>query len=322
MADIAWGEIIESKNIEGRCKELLDDMEAEVDGIIEETIREMESELRYVSIDSVQRTFLTPALIDAKRIVGWTSLLLGGGGTVAAAILTLSGLEIAAGPVGWVAAAIGLAGGIGLLFLESTGDKLAKARAKLEKELTESVNATCDSIWSQLENNLQRLVDGKIDLVLSELTKIEKVMSSLASAQNDLAGSLRTELRSLNMTFTEKIASAVFGEELAKDYISRIRTAARIPGVCTLLSEESADSIGPEFRDQMADLIAEDIRFVTASDDTSVFVSGVLEGLVSPADITCEDDSDTVVIRSDEKDIKLYNRLRLLEQIVPYKIGG
>ena len=91
-------------------------MESEVDGIIEETIREMESELRYVSIDSVQRTFLTPALIDAKRIVGWTSLLLGGGGTVAAAILTLSGVELAAGPVGWVAAGIGLAGGIALLF--------------------------------------------------------------------------------------------------------------------------------------------------------------------------------------------------------------
>ena len=126
MADIAWGEIIKSKNIEGRCKELLDDMEAEVDGIIEETIREMESELRYVSIDSVQRTFLTPALIDAKRIVGWTSLLLGGGGTVAAAILTLSGVELAAGPVGWVAAGIGLAGGIGLLFLESRATSLRR----------------------------------------------------------------------------------------------------------------------------------------------------------------------------------------------------
>ena len=322
MADLAWGDIIKSKDIEGRCKELLDDMESEVDGIIEEAIREMASELKYVSIDSVERNFLTPALIDAKRLVSWTSLVLGGGGSIAVLILTFAGVDAAIGPVGWVAAGIGLAGTVSLLFLESKGDKLAKARARLEGELTKSVNATCDSIWSQLENNLQRLVDGKIDLVLSELTKIEKVMSSLASAQNDLAGSLRTELRSLNMTFTEKIASAVFGEELAKDYISRISTAARIPGVCTLLSEESADSIGPEFRDQMADLIAEDIRFVTASDDTSVFVSGVLEGLVSPADITCEDDSDTVVIRSDEKDIKLYNRLRLLEQIVPYKIGG
>ena len=157
---------------------------------------------------------------------------------------------------------------------------------------------------------------------MSELSKIGKVIRSLAFTQNELADSLRTELGSLNMTFTEKIATAVFGRELAADYMSKITSAARIPGLCTLLSERSDDSAGEEFRTQMADLIAEDIRFVTATEDTPVFVSAVLDGLVSPGDITCEEDDDIVVIRSDEKDIRLYNRLRLLEQIVPYRIGG
>lgn len=322
MADIAWGEIIESKNIEGRCKELLDDMEAEVDGIIEETIREMESELRYVSIDSVQRTFLTPALIDAKRIVGWTSLLLGGGGTVAAAILTLSGLEIAAGPVGWVAAAIGLAGGIGLLFLESTGDKLAKARARLEKELTESVNATCDSIWTQLEKNLNRLITGKIDLVLDELTKIENVIEALATTQNDLAGSLRTELRQLNMTFTSKIASAVMGADEADACMSNIDTIARIPGVCILLSEKAANAVPKEFPKHLSDLIAEDVSIVTTNEDKPQYVSDILGGIVAQENIECDNESGQVLIRTDKEDIRLLNRLRLLEQFVPYRIGG
>ena len=322
MADIAWGEIIESKNIEGRCKELLDDMEAEVDGIIEETIREMESELRYVSIDSVQRTFLTPALIDAKRIVGWTSLLLGGGGTVVAAILTLSGLEIAAGPVGWVAAAIGLAGGIGLLFLESTGDKLAKARAKLEKELTESVNATCDSIWTQLEKNLNRLIKGKIDLVLDELTKIENVIESLAETQNDLAGSLRTELRQLNVTFTSKIASAVMGADEADACRGNIDTIARIPGVCILLSEKAANTVPEDFTKHLSDLLAEDVSVVTTNEDKPQYVSDILGGIVAQENIECDNESGQVLIRTDKEDIRLLNRLRLLEQFVPYRIGG
>lgn len=322
LADIAWGEIIEKKNIEGRCKELLDDMESEVDGIIEETIREMESELRYVSIDSVQRTFLTPALIDAKRIVGWTSLLLGGGGTVAAAILTLSGVELAAGPVGWVAAGIGLAGGIALLFLENSGDKLAKARARLEKELTESVNATCDSIWTQLEKNLDRLIKGKIDLVLDELTKIENVIESLATTQNDLADSLRIELRTLNMTFTTKIASAVFGETQANTYMDNINTAARIPGVCTLLSEKAANATPADFTSQLSDLIAEDITTVTTTEDKPRFVSDILGGIVAQEDIECDNESGLITIRTDKEDIKLLNRLRLLEQFVPYRIGG
>ncbi len=322
LADIAWGEIIEKKNIEGRCKELLDDMESEVDGIIEETIREMESELKYVSVDAVERTFLTPALIDAKRIVGWTSLLLGGGGTVAAAILTLSGVELAAGPVGWVAAGIGLAGGIGLLFLESRGDKLAKARAKLEKELTESVNATCDSIWTQLEKNLNRLIKGKIDLVLGELTKIENVIGSLAATQNGLADSLREELRSLNMTFTSKIASAVFGDEQADTYISNIDTAARIPGVCILLSEKAENATPEDFRKNLSDLIAEDVAIVTTTEDRSRYVSDILGGIVAQEDIECDNESGTVLIKTDKEDIKLLNRLRLLEQFMPYKIGG
>ena len=322
LADIAWGEIIEKKNIEGRCKELLDDMESEVDGIIEETIREMESELKYVSVDAVERTFLTPALIDAKRIVGWTSLLLGGGGTVAAAILTLSGVELAAGPVGWVAAGIGLAGGIGLLFLESRGDKLAKARAKLEKELTESVNATCDSIWTQLEKNLNRLIKGKIDLVLGELTKIENVIGSLAETQNGLADSLREELRSLNMTFTSKIASAVFGDEQADTYISNIDTAARIPGVCILLSEKAENATPEDFRKKLSDLIAEDVAIVTTTEDRSRYVSDILGGIVAQEDIECDNESGTVLIKTDKEDIKLLNRLRLLEQFMPYKIGG
>ena len=322
MADIAWGEIIKSKNIEGRCKDLLDDMEQEVDGIIHETIREMESELRYVSVDSVQRTFLTPALIDAKRIVGWTSLLLGGGGTVAAAILTLSGVEMAAGPVGWVAAGIGLAGGIALLFLENSGDKLAKARARLEKELTESVNATCDSIWTQLEKNLDRLVEGKIDLVLSELTKIETVMESLAQTQDDLADSLREELRTLNMTFTTKIASAVFGEDEASAAMDTIETATRIPGVCTLLIENEENTTSEDFKTKLKDLIAEDVASVTKTEDTPKYVSDILGGIVAPESIECDNESGLILIRTDENDIRLFNRLRLLEQLMPYKIGG
>lgn len=321
LADIEWGKVIESKDLEGRCRELLDDMESEVDGIIAETIREMESELRYVSIDSIERSFLTPALIDAKRIVGWTSLLLGGGGTVAAAILTLTGVEIAAGPVGWIAAGIGLAGGIGLLFLESRGDKLAKARARLEKELTESVNATCDSIWTQLEKNLDRLIEGKIDLVLNELTKIETVMESLANTQDELADSLREELRSLNMTFTGKIASAVFGEE-DNNYMSNIVTSARIPGVCTLLVETEKGAVSDDFRTRLSDLISEDIRFVTAGEDKAQFASEILDGMVSPENISYENENEMLMINTDENDIRIYNNLRLLEQFASYKIGG
>ena len=321
MADIAWGELVKNKKLEDRCRELLDDMETEVDSIIQEMLREMTSELKYVSVESLERNFLTPELVDAKRIASWTSLVLGSGGAIAAYILSAVGVS-AAGPVGWIASAIGITGGISVLFIESRIDKMAKARANLEKELSNSVNSTCDNIWLQLEKNLDRLVDGKIDLVLRELTEIEKVINSLASTQDVLADSLRLELQSLNKTFTGKIASAVFGEETADGYMSSIDTVSRIPGVCTMLALNEEGSVGDEFKDKLTELLSEEIRFVSASEETPVFVSDVLGGLVSKDNIVCENDSDTVIIKTDGKDIRLFHKLRLLEQLVPYRLGG
>ena len=321
MADIAWGELVKNKKLEDRCRELLDDMETEVDSIIQEMLREMTSELKYVSVESLERNFLTPELVDAKRIASWTSLVLGSGGAIAAYILSAVGVS-AAGPVGWIASAIGITGGISVLFIESRIDKMAKARANLEKELSNSVNSTCDNIWLQLEKNLYRLVDGKIDLVLRELTEIEKVINSLASTQDVLADSLRLELQSLNKTFTGKIASAVFGEETADGYMSSIDTVSRIPGVCTMLALKETGSVDDEFKDKLTELLSEEIRFVSASEETPVFVSDVLGGLVSKDNIVCENDSDTVIIKTDGKDIRLFHKLRLLEQLVPYRLGG
>ena len=246
--------------------------------------------------------------------------MLGTGGMLTAMILPAIGINC--GPVGWIVTGVSLTVEAGILLLESRGDKLARARARLEKELTESVNVTCDNIWTQLEKNVGRLVSGKIDLVLSELTKIGKVIDSLATTQVDLADSLRMELRSLNMIFTGNIASAVFGKEEANGYLSNITLVSRIPGVYTLLAEEREGSVGEEFRLKISDLIAEDVGFVTATDDAPSFISNVLGGLVSPENIICDEENNIVTIKTSDKNIRLFNRLRLLEQFVPYKIGG
>lgn len=321
MADIAWADLVKSKDIEGRCRVFLDDMESEVDGIIQETIREMTSELRYVSVEALERSFLTPTLVDTRGILSWTGLILGSGGTIASVVLSLAGVSVA-GPVGWIASAIGVTGLVGVFLLETRGDKQARARAKLEEELGKSVNVTCDNIWTQLEKNLDRLVKGKIDLVISELTKFGNVINSLASTQFSLAGSLRTEIRSLNLTFIKEISNAVFGGEKASDHMSKIGTAVRIPGVRTLLLEGSSGSVEPEFASKMEELIAEDVRLIEGTSDIPLLVSSILDGIVKPDDIVKDEESEVVVIKASEKDIMLYNKLRLLEQLMPYKIGG
>lgn len=322
MADIEWNKLIKSKNIEGRCKELLDEMEAEVDSFVAEAIRELTSELNYVSVET-SGNFIIPAVFDVKGFVKWTNIALTLGGELASVVLLFTAASSAAGPVGLIVSLAGATVSAGIFVLESRGDKIAKARANLEKRLNESVNSACDNIWTQLEKNMDKLVSNKINLVLTELNNLETVIFALASTQLSLADSLRLELRSLNMTFTENIATAVFGKELASSYISKITTAARIPGVCTLYSEEAEGAVGGEFRLKIADLISEEVGFVTATPDTSMFVSGVLAGLVEPSNILCDEGSNIVTIKINSKDIRLNNKLRLLEQFVPYKkIGG
>ena len=124
------------------------------------------------------------------------------------------------------------------------------------------------------------------------------------------------------MTFTSKIASAVFGDEQADTYISNIDTAARIPGVCILLSEKAENATPEDFRKNLSDLIAEDVAIVTTTEDRSRYVSDILGGIVAQENIECDNESGQVLIRTDKEDIKLLNRLRLLEQFVPYRIGG
>ena len=104
-ADLAWGEVIKSKKLEERCKVLLDDLESSVDEIISETIREMKSELEYVSIATIERNFLTPTIVDSQRIVQWSAFLLG---DCALGAIMLIGeiLEVSLGPAGWIALGI------------------------------------------------------------------------------------------------------------------------------------------------------------------------------------------------------------------------
>ena len=102
--------------------------------------------------------------------------------------------------------------------------------------------------------------------------------------------------------------------------MSKISSAARIPGVCTLLSEKTKGELDPEFCTKMSDLISEEMRVVTENEDTASFVYEVLDGMVSPENITVDEETKAVTLKVSKPDAKLSNRLRLLEQFLQYKM--
>ena len=317
-ADLAWGEIIRGKNIEDKCRDLLDGFELTVDDMIKETVRELHSELKYVSVDAIERNFLTPAVVDSRKIVSWTALVAGTGLSVTAAVLAFVGTEsamAAMGPVGWIAAGVGLAGGISLLFLENRNDKELRARSKLEKELNESVNATCDSIWSQLENNLKNLVNKKIELVLGEFDKMEFVTGSLAETQDVLAKDIKSQMRGLNRSMLIEMVKIIEGITFDA---SCVKNAARIPGVSTIIVTGEDKTVSSALCEKLSDMISEDITSVVREDssDDPDFARKIMGDMAAEDEIFYDEDKKIVIINCDKKVPAKQNRIRLLSQLI------
>ena len=323
-ADLAWGEIIRGKNIEEKCRDLLDGFELTVDDMIKETVRELHSELKYVSVDAIERNFLTPAVVDSRKIVSWTALVAGTGLSVTAAVLAFVGTEsamAAMGPVGWIAAGVGLAGGISLLFLENRNDKELRARSKLEKELNDSVNATCDSIWSQLENNLKNLVNKKIELVLGEFDKMEFVTGSLAETQDVLAKDIKSQMRGLNRSMIIEMVKIIEGITFDA---SCVKNAARIPGVSTIIVSGEDKTVSSSLCEKLSDMISEDITSVVREDssDDPDFAREIMGDMAADDEIFYDEDKKIVIIKCDKKEPAKQNRIRLLSQLINCSIDA
>ena len=314
-ADLAWGEVIKGKKLEDRCKVLLDELEESVDEIISETIREMKSELEYVSVATIERNFLTPTIIDSQRIVQWSAFLLG---DCALGAIMLIGeiLEVSLGPAGWIALGITIAGTVAVMLLESRETKEVRARAKLEKEITNSVNATCDSIWTQLEQNLDKLVKNKLDRVIEEFEKVHSVISSLASSQTSLCNDLGGQLLSLNATMTREFAN-VTSDSFAVPSALKV---ARIPGVCMALVLSSEVSVDPAVIERMSSILSEEVIVVTDTGDELDLINSVLDNSSGSINLTLDKEDKTVKIKSGIQGVKKYNRIRLLRQLLPYRI--
>ena len=318
-ADMAWGELIKDKDIEGRCKDLLDSLELEVDDRIKETVREISSELQYVTVNAVERNFLTQTIIDSKRIVGWSSLVVGGGLSIASAIVSIVGTEAAMaalGPIGWIAAGVGLISGVTLLFLETRNTKELKARTKLENELAANMDMTCDSIWTQLEKNLSKLLKGKLDLVTGELGKISGVVTELGNTQEELAENLKEQLIGVNMSLVQETAGIIDGRQYIDSKISKV---ARIPGITTLLVTEEGVSIPEEFREQLRSILGEEVLILPKQDSQTKLLLASLEGIVPKEDIIVNENEE-VTIKGDNKSQRTIDRIRLMRQIVEDRI--
>ena len=84
------------------------------------------------------------------------------------------------------------------------------------------------------------------------------------------------------------------------------------PYIGTSLTVDSSDGV----------FIAGGAWLLISPASLSQYLKYILGGIVARENIECDNESGQVLIRTDKEDIRLLNRLRLLEQFVPYRIGG
>lgn len=173
-ADRAWNRVLKDRRIELICQELLDGLEMRANDKLGEISREITNEVKFAASFASDKALKMDKIIDGKKLWNWSSVIVGGGLSVAASIAYLVG-SVAAGPLGWAALAVTGIGILGSFLFKSREKKEFEARTRLEKSLRDNVTKICDSLQTQMKKNLDSLISIRIEGLMREMDKINSV---------------------------------------------------------------------------------------------------------------------------------------------------
>ena len=308
-ADKEWNKLLKDKGIETQCKDLLEELELKCNDKLKEMSREIVNELKFAASFAGDKSLRMHRIINGKRMWNWTAVIAGGGLSIAWGVASM--LEVAtASYFGWAALAVSGIGYLGSNLFKSRGKKELEARLKLETNLRNNIARICESLQSQMENNLNSMVLVKINGLLKELDNLNMVCFNLADIQKELAWGLNTRFMELSSCLVAEAIKLIGAEGL--EY--HVMEVARIPGnTCLILLNDG--TVFPQ--EQLGDLnrlMTEEIGFIYAKDNAKELISSVIGKDVDIDSIYIEE--KTGVAHVPLKDITPYIRgkIRLAQQ--------
>lgn len=272
----AWKELLENRKDAERGQELLKNLEEKCNDELNEISRAITKELQYVVSIKNNISLRTHNIIDGKKFLDWSVLVVDVTLWISKEIALLVGATSLGGVLGWATLAVGVIGIVGSFFgsflFKSRDKKEQEARARLEKELSENVDKYCDTIKEQLEQNLNSMISNRITPVITDLKKLNTVIFSLADTQKELAWELNRHLMELNKNILTEAIRLIGAEGLQY----HVQSVARIPGNTVLILPNSG-SVFPEAQENdLYKLMTERIWFAEESDNKKVFISKAL----------------------------------------------
>ena len=308
-ADRAWNRVLKDRRIELICQELLDGLEMRANDKLGEISREITNEVKFAASFASDKALKMDKIIDGKKLWNWSSVIVGGGLSVAASIAYLVG-SVAAGPLGWAALAVTGIGILGSFLFKSREKKEFEARTRLEKSLRDNVTKICDSLQTQMKKNLDSLISIRIEGLMREMDKINSVIFRLADTQRELAWALNEHLIELNGQIITEAIKLIGAEGLEW----HIQSVARIPGNSSLIMLRDGTVFPKEQRDELYKMMSERINFVYESDSKKVLISRILGKDIVRNQINIEEKIGVAHVPLNNATPSMVNRVRLAQQ--------
>ena len=309
-ANKEWQNLMRSHKVEEKCKDLVVELKESCDEKLNDVSREVTSELNYIASLEMDNSLRMRRIIDGKKIWNWSSIVISGGLSIAASIAVLVESTLA-GPLGIAAFSVMTIGSLGSFLFKSREKKEFEARKRLEKKLKENVEKNCNSLKMQIEHAFNRRIISTIDTFTKEIDKITSIVFQLADTQKELAWKLDDHLLELNSNILEKGSNLIGASTLSNNY-SRV---ARIPGNTSFLLLDDGMSISKEEKEDMHRLMSEIIAYNYDTDNKKILISRVLGKDIDRDLITIEDKIGVAHINTERLTPKIYNRVRLAQQL-------
>jgi len=303
-----WKQIVERCDIQGRANTLLSEFERECEDELRDIGREIEFDLKIGQYRLSTSEIKGHAVVDARRVWNWSSIIVSGGLTIAGLFIAP---ELLAGGV-----IAGVAGAVGGLVFDDFGQRKKKACQNLEQQLNDSIDETMGQIKKKIDKVLEekiveqqlRPTSRKIDDVVSSLFDLSATQRKLARKINKQQGILSKEIISEALAF--------LGYSGQDDKIVRV---ARIPGNTTMLVLGDGSKLPYNLKRDLRQLLNENVRYVFDSDDERILLSRAIGQTCKRKDIHIEEVKGEPLIAHIQKLDSLGNEaqtgIRLGEQI-------
>ena len=305
----AWEKEVNRLDINSKVDRFVKKQTGKVNDKIKEFFEELSKELEFSKVNYVTTN------IAADTIIDWRRGCVYGGNAIVFCVLLYFVLTNTI-PGGWIVLGISLLPNLMSRFFDSKAERIKKAKKKLLENLEKSNRENIEKIRKVLLNRLDNdIMNNCIYKLEGDFRVVVNNSFKLADLQRSMYESLNKELLKINKALFFRVAQRTNLNVCDND----IKNVARIPGdsIFVLVNDEIYNEVKKSFnfnkRQIFKNVIQEDIYLVADTSNYKELARKIIGKYVS-----IEEKIKTIHIKLGSQDRKVFNKIRIVQQLTGY----